>query len=133
MKAGELTIKRTESFGRVASIIKGIVPGGELKKELLHAKLEDLKLTYQHIGCLLKDLDDMKKDTIAHILSRNKMIQPLFVNRNNPPNDKNNKIEACDEETITDEKGASNECKVTDGKDVVDTESEMLKWFMSRD
>ena len=35
MKAGELTIKKTESFGHVANIIKGIVPGGELKKELL--------------------------------------------------------------------------------------------------
>ena len=120
-------------FGRVASIIKGIVPGGELKKELLRAKLEDLKLTYQHIGCSLKDLDDMKKDTIAHALSVNEMIQSLFVNRNNPPNDKNDKIKASVKETNTDEKDASVECRVIDEKDVVDTESEMLKWFMSRD
>ena len=36
-------------------------------------------------------------------------------------------------ETSTDEKDASVECRVIDEKDVVDTESEMLKWFMSRD
>ena len=95
MKAGELTIKKTESFGRVANIIKGIVPGGELKKELLRLKLDDLKLTYQHVGGSLKELDDIKKDTIAHALSINKMILTLSVNRNNPPNDKNNKIGAC--------------------------------------
>ena len=37
------------------------------------------------------------------------------------------------EETNTGEKDASVECSVIEEKDVVDTESEMLKWFMSRD
>ena len=41
--------------------------------------------------------------------------------------------EAGVKETNTDEKDASVECRVIDEKDVVDTESEMLKWFMSRD
>ena len=133
MKAGELTIKKTESFGRVANIIKGIVPGGELKKELLRSKLDDLKLAYQHVGGSLKELDDIKKDTIAHALSNNEMILSLFVNRSNPQNDKNNTVGAGVEETNTDKKEASVECSVIDEKDVVETESEMLKWFMSRD
>ena len=41
--------------------------------------------------------------------------------------------EAGVEETNTDEKDASVECSVIDEKDVVDTKSEKLKWFMSRD
>ena len=62
------------------------------------------------------------------------MILLLFVNRNNPPNDKNDTVEAGVEDTNTEKKGASVECSVIiDEKDVVDTESEMLKWFMSRD
>ena len=76
---------------------------------------------------------DIKKDTIAHALSNNETILSLFLNRNNPPNDKNDTVEAGVEETNTDKKEASVECSVIDGKDVVDTESEMLKWFMSCD
>ena len=41
--------------------------------------------------------------------------------------------EAGVKETNTDEKDASVECRVINENDVVDIESEMLKWFMSRD
>ena len=82
----------------------------------------------------MKELDDIKKDTIAHALSNNETILSLFLNRNNPPNDKNDTVEAGVEDTNTEKKGATVESSVIiDEKDVVDTESEMLKWYMSRD
>ena len=84
----------------------------------------------------------MKKDTIALALSSNKMILSIFENRNNSLNDRSDHEEAGDsndhkeagvEETITYKKDAPVQCSDIDDKDDVDTESEMLKWFMSRD
>ena len=70
IKAGELTKKKKEAYDRVVGTIKESLPDAtDLKKHLLRLKLDELKLAYQHLGGMVKDLSDQKKDTIANALS----------------------------------------------------------------
>ena len=61
IKAGQLTLKQSESFSHVVSTITGDNLGIELKQRLLRCKLEDQKLAFQHCGGSMKELADQKK------------------------------------------------------------------------
>ena len=101
MKAGELTLKKKEAYDRVVGTIKESLPDAtDLKKELLRLKLDDLKLAYQHLGGMVKDLWDQKKDTIVNALSKTKEILSV-LNRKTSSNDSNNNMEMSLEETNT--------------------------------
>ena len=70
IKAGELTLNKKEAYNHVVGTIKESLPDAtDLKKHLLRLKLDELKLAYQHLGGMVKDLSDQKKDTIANALS----------------------------------------------------------------
>ena len=138
IKAGELTKKKKEAYDRVVGTIKESLPdAADLKKELLHFKLDNLKLAYQHLGGMVKDLLDQKKDTIANALSETEEILSV-LNRKTSSNDSNNNMEMSLDETNTNRNEESVECN-DDASVECDVENhevsknKMMDFFMFRD
>jgi len=138
MKAGELTLKKKEAYDRVVGTIKESLPdAANLKKELLRFKLDNLKLAYQHLGGMVKDLSDQKKDTIANALSETEEILSV-LNRKTSSNDSNNNMEMSLDETNTNRNEESVECN-DDASVECDVENnevsknKMMDFFMFRD
>ena len=133
IKASQLTLKRSDSFLRVVSTITGDDLGIELKQRLLRCKVEDLKLAFQHCGGSMKELPDQKKGSIADALSLQDVLLEALNTKTGTSDNNNNNNNESDGTNKTDKKDASVESSVIEEKDVVDTKSDMLKWFMSRD
>ena len=137
IKAGELTKKKKEAYDRVVGTIKESLPDAtDLKKHLLRLKLDELKLAYQHLGGMVKDLSDQKKDTIANALSETEEILSV-LNRKTSSNDSNNNMEMSLDETNTNRNEESVECN-DDASVECDVENhevsknKMMDFFMFR-
>ena len=121
----------------VGTIKESLSDATDLKKQLLSLKLDKLKLAYQHLGGMVKDLSDQKKDTIANALSKTEKILSVF-NRKTSSNDSNNNIEMSLEEMNTNgndasvacNDDASVECNV-ENHEV--SKNKMMDFFMFRD